>query len=299
LGYQGSTGRHYSRLVNQNFLYSNTNSPFYASYFAQDDSNQYYNGMNAHLSKRMRHGFQIDAIYTWSKAMDQVSNGDQADAAANQTYPQNNATELGPSDYDVRHRVVVSGLWTIPGTHGGNGIVNAITNGWQINGVYTFHTGFPFTPVTYQLHGLPTVENTATVTPVRPLGYYGGAATGCSNSLFEPGTGNAFAAGGATYFNITPPPAGAGSLPGIGRNSFRGPCYRDTDMSFAKEQHLKWLGEGGMVRFQANFYNLFNTLNLTPFSFSTNATTIENSEFGQAQSADSGRVIEFVGRLRF
>ena len=299
LGYQGSTGRHYSRLVNQNFLYDNTNSPFYASYFAQDDSNQYYNGMNAHLSKRLQHGFTFDAIYTWSKAMDEVSNGDQADAAANQTYPQDNRTELGPSDYDVRNRFTLSGLWTIPGAHSGSALVNSVTNGWQINGVYTIHGGFPFTPVTYQLHGLPTVQNTAYLTPVRPLAYFGGAKTGCSNSLFEPGAANAFAAGGATYFDIVPPTGSNGTRPGIGRNSFRGPCYHDTDMSFAKEQHLKWLGDAGMVRFQANFYNMFNTLNLTPFVFSSNAAVIENSQFGQAQSADAGRVVEFLVRLRF
>ncbi len=300
LGYQGSTGRHYSRLVNQNYLYDNTNSPFYASYFAQDDSNQYYNGMNAHLSKRLQHGFTFDAIYTWSKAMrPEVSNGDQADAAANQTYPQDNRTELGPSDYDVRNRFTLSGLWTIPGAHSGNAMVNSVTNGWQINGVYTIHGGFPFTPVTYQLHGLPTVQNTAYLTPVRPLAYFGGATTGCSNSLFEPGAANAFAAGGATYFDIVPPTGSNGTRPGIGRNSFRGPCYHDTDMSFAKEQHLKWLGDAGMVRFQANFYNMFNTLNLTPFVFSSNAAVIENSQFGQAQSADAGRVVEFLARLRF
>jgi hypothetical protein len=299
VGYQGSTGRHYSRLVNQNFLYDNTNSPFNASYFAQDDSNQYYNGMNLHLSKRLQHGFMLDAIYTWSKAMDQVSNGDQADAAANQTYPMDNRTELGPSDYDVRNRFTISGLWTIPGTHIGSGIVNSITNGWQINGVYTMHGGFPFTPVTYQLHGLPTVQNTAYLTPVRPLAYYGGVKTGCSNSLFEPGADNMFAAGGVTYFNIVPPTGSNGTRPGIGRNSFRGPCYHDTDMSFAKEQRLKWLGDAGLVRFQANFYNMFNTLNLTPFVFSTNATVIENPEFGQAQSADSGRVVEFLARFQF
>lgn len=299
LGYQGSTGRRYSRLVNQNFLYSNTNTPFYAAYFAQDDSNQYYNGMNAHLAKRFEHGVQFDVIYTYSKSMDQVSNGDQANAAANQTDPAHNNTELGPSDYDVRHRVTVSGLWTIPGTHSGNWFMNALTNGWQVNGIFTYHTGFPFTPVTYQLHGLPTVTNAAVVTPVRPLAYYGGARTGCDNSLFEPGSGNAFAAGGATYFNITPPANGAGTNPGIGRNSFRGPCYRDTDLSFAKEQKLKWLGESGLVRFQANFYNIFNNLNLTPFVFSTNAAIIENPEFGQAQSADAGRVVEFLARFRF
>jgi hypothetical protein len=70
-------------------------------------------------------------------------------------------------------------------------------------------------------------------------------------------------------------------------------------MSFAKEQHLKWLGDAGLVRFQANFYNMFNTLNLTPFVFSTNATVIENSQFGQAQSADSGRVLELLARFQF
>lgn len=299
LGYQGSNGRHYTRLVNQNFLYDNTNTPFYAAYFAQSDSNQYYNGMNAHLSKTLRHGLLFDVIYTWSKAMDQVSNGDQADSAANQTFPQDNRTELGPSDYDLKHRFTASGLWTIPGTKGGNGLINSLTNGWQVNGVYTFHTGFPFTPVTYALHGLPTVQNTALVTPVRPLAYYGGAKTGCGNSLFEPGDNNLFAGGGTKYFDITPPASGAGTYPGIGRNSFRGPCYNDTDISLAKEQHLKWLGEAGMVRFQANLYNIFNTLNLTPFVFSTNAAVIENPEFGQAQSASSARVIEFLARLRF
>ncbi|WP_446742452.1 carboxypeptidase regulatory-like domain-containing protein [Silvibacterium acidisoli] len=299
VGYQGSTGRHYTRLVNQEFLYDNTNSPFtQGAYFAQSDSNEYYNGMNLHLSKRMRHGLQFDAVYTWSKAMDQVSNGDQADSAANQTDPADNRTELGPSDYDIRHRVTVSGVWTIPGTHG-NGIVSSFTNGWQINGVWTWHTGFPFTPVTYNLHGVPSVENASVVTPVRPLGYYGGARTGCDNSLFEPGAGNAFANGGSSYFNITPPPGGAGTNPGIGRNSFRGPCYQDTDISVAKEQKIKWLGDAGMVRFQANFYNMFNNLNLTPFTFSTNATIVENAQFGQAQSASAGRVIEFLGRFRF
>ncbi|HEX5235478.1 MAG TPA: TonB-dependent receptor [Silvibacterium sp.] len=299
LGYQGSTGRHYSRLVNQNFLFDNTNTPFFASFFAQDDSNEYYNGMNAHLSKRLRHGFLFDAIYTWSKSMDQVSNGDQADAAANQTDPANNRTELGPSDYDLRNRFTVSGLWTIPGAHRGNGLVNAVTNGWQINGVYTYHTGFPFTPVTFALHGLPSVLNAATPGPNRPLAYLGGAKSGCGNSLFEPGPGNLFAAGGTTYFDIVPPPGSNGTAPGIGRNSFRGPCYHDTDISLAKEQHLKWLGDAGLVRFQANFYNVFNTLNLTPFVFSTNATEIDNSQFGQAQSADAGRVVELLARFQF
>jgi hypothetical protein len=308
VGYQGSTGRHYTRLVNQLFLYANGSAtgstPFTGAYFAQNDSNQYYNALNLNLEKRFAHGYSLNAVYTFSKAMDQITNGDEANANANQTDPAHNDTELGPSDYDAKHRITVSGLWDIPGTKGGNSILKAVTNGWQINGIYTFHTGFPFTPVTYQLHGVPTVESAGVIGPVRPLSYNGGFNTSCSNDPFINGSdvANRGAAGnGANAFDIVPPTGSNGTPPGIGRNSFRGPCYMDTDMSFAKEQKLPWIGDAGMLRFQANFYNLFNKLNLTPFTNGNGNTSalIESPNFGKAQSADAGRVIEFTARLRF
>ncbi len=310
-GYQGSDGRHYPRLVNQNFLYANNvgsaSSPFYASYFAQTDSNQYYNGLNLHFAKRLSRGFTFDAIYTYSKAMDQISNGDEANANGNQTDPAHNNTELGPSDYDVRHRITMVGVWDVPGIKSGNFFAKSVTNGWQVNGIYTYHTGFPFTPVTYQLHGIPTAETASVVGPVRPLAYYGGAITGCSNSNFINGIfpGNVTNPGGSPvmskYFNIIPPANGAGTPPGIGRNSFRGPCYQDVDMGFAKQQQFETLGHNVSVRFQANFYNIFNELTLTPFTNGNGnpAAQIESSTFGKAQSANAGRIIDFQARIQF
>ena len=305
IGYQGSTGRHYSRLVNQQFVFATnvngTNTPFgNGAYFAQNDSNQYYNGGNARIQKHFGHGFNFDATYTFSKSMDQVSNGDSANANANQTDPAHNNTELGPSDYDVRHRLTMTGLWDLPKVHAGNAIVNSVVNGWQINGVYTVHSGFPFTPVTFALHGIPTVPNAATIGPVRPLAYFGGAKTGCDNSLYI--SGNDFAGGGSKYFNIVPPTGGAGTPPGIGRNSFRGPCYMDADISAAKQFAISAFGRDDMkLRFQANFYNAFNRLNLTPFTNGNGnqGALIESATFGKAQTADAGRVIEFVARFQF
>lgn len=311
-GYQGSNGRHYPRLVNQLFLYNTSvngvGTPFSSgAYFGQTDSNQYYNGLNLHGSKRLSHGFTFDVIYTYSKAMDQISNGDAANANGNQTDPAHNNTELGPSDYDVRHRVTLLGIWDIPGMKSGNYFLKALTNGWQMNGIYTWHTGFPFTPVTYQLHGIPTLATAEVIGPVRPLAYYGGGLTGCSNSNFINGIfpGNVTNPGGSPvmskYFNIIPPSNGAGTPPGIGRNSFRGPCYQDVDMSFAKQQSFEPLGHSVSVRFQANFYNIFNELTLTPFT-NGNANPgaqIESSTFGKAQSANAGRVIEFLARFQF
>lgn len=118
LGYSGSTGHHFARLVNQDFLYNTTNSPVYAAYFAQTDSNMNYNAMNAQLRHTMRHGVAMGLVYTYSKSLDQVSSGDLADSSANLTNPANNATEWGPSDYDARHRVTATALIEIPAQRG-------------------------------------------------------------------------------------------------------------------------------------------------------------------------------------
>jgi hypothetical protein len=302
IGYQGSTGRHYPRLVNQIFLFNNTvnnvQTPFNngGAYFAQTDSNQYYNAFNAHINKSVSHGLTLDATYTWSKAMDQISNGDSANANANQTDPAHNVTELGPSDYDVRHRVTALAVWDVPGRKSGNSLLKAATTGWQVNGIYTYHTGFPFTPVTFNLHGIPTLENAAIIGPVRPLGFTGKMNQTCSNDAFIAGSEVS-----AADFNITPPTGSNGTPPGIGRNSFRGPCYQDMDMSFAKQQSFEAMGHTVSLRFQANMFNIFNILTLTPFSNGNGnpAALIESSSFGKAQSANAGRIIEFVGRLVF
>jgi hypothetical protein len=298
IGYAGSIGRHYARLVNQNFLYNNTGSPVYAAYFAQTDSNQSYNSLNLQLQRHMSRGFTFTAFYTWSKDLDQVSNGDGADSNANQTDPANNRTEWGPSDYDVRHRVTVTAVYEFPHVHVGNRAVSAVVNGWQANGIMTYHTGFPFTPVTYNLAANP-IANAATVSPTRPLAYYGGAGRSCSNSAFE--TGSNFPLGGNHYFNSTPPTNTTTYVPGIGRNSFGGPCYFDTDLSAAKEFGFDALSHHMLLRFQANFYNAFNKLQLSPITNgnSNPGANIQNQYFGYAQSADAGRQIEFQGRLQF
>jgi hypothetical protein len=57
--------------------------------------------------------------------------------------------------------------------------------------------------------------------------------------------------------------------------------------------------EGAKFDFRANFFNLFNKLNLTGFGYNSPSTNITNSDFGMAGSAFAGRVIEFQTRLTF
>jgi hypothetical protein len=299
--------------VNQNFLYNNANSPVYAAYFAQTDSDQNYNALNMQLRHTLRHGLSTSVVYTYSKSLDEVSNGDLADSNANQTDPANNKSEWGPSDYDTRHRIVATALWEVPHVHTTNGFIAAAANGWQINGTYTFHTSFPYTPVTYNLATSAFVLGSGVVSPTRPLAYYGGAVSGCSNSLYTSGTDfpdrNILPGvsdptgtnGGLNYFNVTPPANSHAYVPGINRNSFSGPCFQDVDMSFAKQFAHDFGDHHTVLRIQANMYNPFNILQLQPIT-NGNANpgaNINNQYFGYAQGADAGRVIEFLARIQF
>lgn len=311
VGYTGSVGRHFARLVNQNFIASQCYpatancsgttaiTPVGAAYFAQTDSNQSYNALNMNFTRHTAHGLNLSAYYTWSKSLDQVSNGDAADSSANQTNPANNATEWGPSDYDVHQHFTATAVYEAPHVRSGNALVKAVANGWQVNGVVTYHTGFPWTPVTYDLQANELITGANLVGPTRPLAYYGGAGSSCSNSAWK--TGSNFPKGGPAYFNTTPPTSVNAPLyvPGIGRNSFRGPCYFDTDMSFAKEIVLDRFEHNTLLRLQVNAFNIFNLLQLAPIGFNSGGSNIQSATFGEAQSGDAGRVIEFVARLQF
>jgi hypothetical protein len=301
VGYAGSDGRHFARLVDQNFLYNNANSPVYAAYFAQTDSVQNYNSLNVQLRHAMKHNISYSVVYTWSKGLDQVSNGDYADGAANQTNPGNNASEYGPTDYDLRHRVVATGLYQTPNVHTRSELINTLTSGFQINGTYTYHTGFPWTPVTGTLNTVPIVNGAAVQNIVRPLAYYGGAGSSCSNSAFTSGSNfpnRAGAGGGSDYFSTTLPPLGV-YKPGIGRNSFRGPCYQDVDLSFAKEFGHDFGEHHTLLRFQANMFNATNHLQLQPIGNNSGGSSIQSAYFGYSQAADEGRVVELLARFQF
>jgi hypothetical protein len=296
IGYAGADGRHYARLVDQNFLYNQANTPVYAAYFAQTDSVAKYNALNVQLRRPMRHNIAYSFVYTYAKSMDQVSNGDFADGSANQTNPANNASEYGPSDYDLKHRIVATGLYQTPTFHPHSEFVAAFINGYQINATYTWHTGFPWTPITTNLNTVPFQNGAATQNVVRPIAYNGKGGTSCSNSAFT--TGSNFPNGGPSYFTTILAPMGV-YRPGIGRNSFRGPCYQDVDVSVAKEFAHDFGDHHTLLRLQANMYNFFNQLQLQPIGNNTGGSNIASPYFGYSQAADSGRVVELLGRIQF
>ena len=293
LGYQGSSGHKLIRIVNQNFLYPN-NPHFFAVYFPTPDVNANYHGMNLRLSKSFAAGLQFDAMYRWSKSIDTLSY-EGPGFVTNQSYPQDLRQERGPSDYDVRHHFVISALWDLPILRGRNDWVGKAFGGWQINGIFTAHTGFPWTPLFGECVSTPGGPG---LCPSRPVRYLGGALDDTGDEAFIREGGN-FPGGGARYFDLTPP---GNRPPGIGRNVFRGPKYSDLDLSLVKRIGLPTtaiLKESAALELRANFFNAFNMLNLAPFGFFSSSTDIRNPNFGRASSGLSGRVIELQARFTF
>jgi hypothetical protein len=306
-GYQASAGHKLVRLTNQNFLYKNSPA-FFASYFSMPDTNSNFNALLLSLSRRFSKGLSLQANYRFSKSIDQLSY-EGPGFVTNQTFPQDNSTERGPSDFDVKHFFTLSGVYDLPFFRGNSFVAKAF-GGWRISSILTKRTGFPFTPV---VGGCTSTPGGPGLCPVRPQGYTGPSDIDTSNDAFINGTN--FPGGGAPFFVVFKQADGSIAPPGIGRNSFRGPNYFNVDFSLVKETRLpKILGEGANLELRANFFNVFNKLNLGSFDFGSNAVTIgnfdaganngqgrvnNNPNFGKANTGLAGRVIELQARFRF
>ncbi len=310
-GYQGSAGHKLTRLVNQNFLQA-PSPAFFAVYIPTSDVNSNYNSLNLRLRRQFDRGFQFDFYYRYSKSIDQLSN-EGPGAQTNQTDPARPQNEHGPSDFDTKHSATLTALWDLPIFRGRTDWIGKVVGGWQINGILSAHTGFPWTPTTCVIGSVP-ITSAANLCPTRPSKLLKEPGRDTSNEaflnplanfpglkFFGPGVncGQADPANhpGFPYFDICTP-----GQPGIGRNSFRGPHYLGLDFSLAKQfglPNLRLIGEGGKIELRGNFFNAFNKLNLQPINFNTDQNRIENTKFGQTAGGLAGRVIEFQARLSF
>ncbi len=109
----------------------------------ESNANSIYHSLQVQLNKRFSHGIQFTTAYTWSHAIDEVS--DVFDLAGTLTLPQNSfdrRAERGDANFDVRHRFVYSFIWDLPIFR-----QNKMLGGWQLASIGTFQTGQPYTVV--------------------------------------------------------------------------------------------------------------------------------------------------------
>jgi Carboxypeptidase regulatory-like domain/TonB dependent receptor len=322
VGYAGSMSRHLFRWVFQGQILFSPQNPVVNNYrlFA-NDVNGNYNALLTQLQKRFSHGFELDAQYTFSRANDDAS----TDFFFDSQYPFNAGAAYGPSDYDATHNFKFWGVWT-PRLFEGQSWKDKVMGGWTFSGILSAHSGFPWTPFyNVSVTGTPSgntcslLFDNSNYCGVRPAAYLGGALSSHSNNTLEQKLGE-FPNGPATYF--TPPAltaTGVPPVPGVGRNSFRGPRYASVDFTLAKAfglPNMKVIGENSKLELRLNFYNLFNQVNLAPIgnqpigTINLNSTSgvqtnpgppgnPGSSTFDQACCGLAGRVVEAQIRFSF
>ena len=267
-----------------------------------------YNGLLVTVQKRMSHGLQFSANYTYSHTLDTgLSNQNNAGFYANSFHP---GTEYGPSAFDRHH--VVNGIlvYDLPMGKGhsfaSSGVLNKVLGGWSTSGIFTAWSGLPLT-VTESGQvwgdGLQITTNSPMI-PTGPL-----ASTGV-NSGVAPTSGCGTAAGGTgSGLNIFADPNAVcnafryiqiGSDTRTGRaNPMRGLPFWNLDMDLGKDTHIN---ERVAMRFSFDFFNIFNHHNFaTPTLSQTNpaAFGVISSTITPPNRTNSARWIELGLRLEF
>lgn len=255
VGYVGSQGRKLARFIDLNQVNPATGGVAYPDrgYVNQFQSSaaSNYNALQVSLKLRSYHGFNSTVNYTYSHSIDNASDGQ--DYVPNASQPDNSfdpAAERANSNFDMRHSFKWILSYDVPKTE----TLSWLTNNWSFNGVVTLDSGQPYN-VNWlfegnyngsgEYFGRPDLVGNPFAGTSAPYNYLN------LSAFAVPCTWD------ATTQDCIPGTEHFGDLP---RNAFVGPTYKDFDFSAGRSFKLN---ESMALRFQADFFNIFNHPNFT------------------------------------
>jgi Carboxypeptidase regulatory-like domain/TonB dependent receptor len=263
-----------------------------------------YNAFDLTLRKRFSHGLSMNANYTYAKSLDEISDVFRTRNGANisATDVQNVRNDYGPSDFDLRHRVVVSFDYDLPIFRG-----NRLLGGWTVNSIISWNTGAPI-----GLWDQSSDANADGTRSDRPefTGTHGVKGSIVGKEEIVNGVpayvyldNTQFAQSTACLTN----PAinnhgGFWCDPNLSRNAIPGPSFANVDFGVSKTFKIS---ETMGFRFDANFFDLLNHPNfLNPGVGGGGNNFINNGNtFGQSSSTagDTGghRITQLAIRFDF
>jgi hypothetical protein len=215
-------------------------------------------------TRRFRRSWEFNASYTLSKSIDYTS------FSTGGVLLQNSYDvpgDRGPSDFDARHRFVLSSIYDLPFRG------NCFVEGWQLAVVVQSQSGNPFNVVTSN----STVNGVANT--LRPDVSGPVETTGDVDGWFD-----------TSVFSAVP------RFGNLGRNVIIGPGFNNTDFAVIKNTNL---GESWKLQFRAEFFDLFNHAN-----FGRPGNVVGTPSFGRITStrfptgeSGSSRQIQFALKL--
>jgi len=106
-----------------------------------------YNAMQVDFRQRAWHGLQFDANYTWSHTLG-ISSPNNWLGQTNSLTLRNMRLSYGPTLYDIRQAIHISGTYDLPFGRGKtfmtNSALDRVVGGWTLGSILTFQTGSPF-----------------------------------------------------------------------------------------------------------------------------------------------------------
>jgi hypothetical protein len=242
-----------------------------------------YNALTVVARYRWSRGY-LQGSYTWSHYIDNqsdplagdffdlsftnINSGSGTGGQAAFTQQFNPKSDIGNSDYDQRHNLVLFSYWNLPSTLQGTK-AGVLFRGWIVAGLAAFRSGLPYT----------VIDNTSAVIPGS------GAVINPRPDLILPNpvlSSPVPIPGGEQLLN---PAAFAGvsdSIGTLGRNSLIGPGIYNIDLSLARTFGIPWFGESGRLTLRADAFNVLNHANLNnPDPLLGDTSTFGSAQFGR------------------
>jgi len=258
-----------------------------------------YHALQLSLAGTVGHGGPgIQAGYTWGRSIDNdsaVLGGTGSTGAVTIPAPQvpfNYSGEKGPSAFNVSHVFTLSAAQDLHLDRAGflSSAPRKLTAGWELLNIDTVSSGSPFTiysGIQQTGYGSSGVDRPDQIAKPRLS-----TARANREDYFGEGTSN-----GADYFSIPIHIAGGtgpnqGRFGTVGRNTFVGPAFYDSDFAMIKDTPFGSRRSGAELvdlQFRAEFFNLFNVVDM-----GLPANIISGSGFGEiSKTAGTSRQIQF------
>ncbi|HTU51205.1 MAG TPA: carboxypeptidase regulatory-like domain-containing protein [Acidobacteriaceae bacterium] len=268
-----------------------------------------YNGVWIEYKHIDQHGLTTNISYTYSHAIDDISNGGQGEVFnnngfGNQIVPnQPGKLMYSNADYDIRHNFLLDLTYLEP-YHFQNKFVQAAAAGWTVAGKAYWRSGEPFSVLNNNAENdLNNGTGNGTVLADVLTNDFNHFCNSYSHPCFQ---GHYFNGSGVSIPDIYGDPAQAnfGNVP---RNAFYGPHYADVDLSLYKNVFRRGSTQ---LKVGAQAFNIFNHTNFAApqndaslagegFGTINSDVVAPTSPYGAFGSPGSGRVMVVTGRFNF
>jgi hypothetical protein len=220
----------------------------------ESEGSSWYNALEMSLVKRLSHGFQFLASYTFSKVLDTDGADINSTSSGNAlTLGDQNSPEQrwGRASFDRTHRFVFSTTWNLPGPS--HGVLRAVLGDWSLDAIATIQSGSALTMAdtnATNVFGISQDRAQLTGTCSRSQLVKGGSVESKLNNYFD------------TSCFTTPPVIGADGVGTAFGNSATGivdgPGQANLDLAVSKNVVFNWPHEQSNLQFRAEFYNALN-----------------------------------------